>query len=120
MKAAATAAEYFLHGAAEIDVDHVEATFDQPDRGRPELFRIGAHELTAGRMLFLRDVQEMTIPPARLELDDEFVEHHFANRIRSAESPSDHTHRHVAVARERRLHDRKVELQRTESKLRSG
>ena len=82
MKSAPAAAQHFLHRAAEVDVDHVEAALDQPQCGRRELLRVGPHQLPAGRMLFVGDVQKVPIPPPRLQVDDELVEHHFAERVR--------------------------------------
>ena len=64
VKAAAAAAEHFLHRAAEVDVDHVEAALDQPQRGRAELLGLGAHELPADGMLFVGDVQEVAVAAA--------------------------------------------------------
>src|SRR6185436_20005577 len=68
-------------------------------------------------MLFVGHVQEVPIPPSRLELNDELIEHHFAQRIWRTVPPSDQPHRHVAVARERSLHDREIQPQGTDVKF---
>ena len=55
--------------------------------------------------------------PPRLQLHDELVEHHFAQRVRRTQPPRDHAHRHVAVARQRGLNDRKIQPQRADRKF---
>ena len=117
MKSAAATAQHLLHRAAEVDVDHIKAILDESQRGRREIRRIGAHQLPAGGMLFVRHVQEMPILAPRLQPDDELIEHHFAKRIRRTETAGDHAHRHIAVAGERRLNDGKIQKQRPNAKF---
>src|SRR5262249_38285219 len=56
-ESAATAAQHFLDGATEVDVDDIESALDQFDRGQRELLGLGAHELPADGMLVGRDVE---------------------------------------------------------------
>lgn len=110
MKAATTAAEHLLDGATKVDVDDVESRFDQLQGSGRELFRLGSHQLAADGMLFVADVQEMPRPLPLLDGDQELVEHHLANRIARPMPPRDHSHRPIAVTRQRRLDDRKADL----------
>ena len=68
MKTASATSQYLLHRAAEVDIDHIEAAFHQPQRRRRKNLRVGPHQLPAGRMLFIGNVQIMPIPPPRLKL----------------------------------------------------
>jgi hypothetical protein len=49
------------------------------------------------------------VSPAAVGLDDESVEQHLAERVGRAVPPGEHAHRPVAVARERRLDDRRLD-----------
>jgi len=116
MKAATATAKDFFHRTAEVDVDHIEAMFDESNRGRAKLLGVGAHELTADRVFVVSDMHEVVIFATIANLQDELVEHHFADGIGSPESSRDKSHRGIAVATERSLHDREVELDRADLK----
>src|SRR6267142_1596020 len=115
VKAAAAAAENFLHRAAEVDVDGVETRLDEFLRTGGELLRLCAHQLPADRPLFVRNVQEMPVAIAVLfHRHEKLVEHYFAHGIRRSVPTSEQPHRPVAIARQRRLHDWKADCEGTE------
>jgi len=117
MKPAPAAAEHFLHRASEVDVDHLEAGLHQRHGPGGELLRLGAHQLPTHRPLFRRVVQKTLRPPsARLDTDEELVEHHLAQRVRRPVSPGDDAHRPVAVTGEGRLDDGKGKLKVADTK----
>ena len=91
---------------------------DQPQRRRAEIVRIGPHQLPADRMLFVGDPQPPLILAGVARLDQELIEHHLAQRVRRPEPPRNHPHRPIAIARQRRLHDGKVDRDLAQSKLR--
>mgnify|MGYP001189145668 CR=1 FL=1 len=99
MKSAATSAEHFFDGTAEVDINHIEAVLDKFQGGRREIRWVGPHQLSARRVFVVGHMQEVPIPPPRLELDNEFVEHHFTQRVRCPKTPRNQPHRHIAVAR---------------------
>src|SRR5262249_48698149 len=118
VKSATATPQNLLHRAAEIDVDHVEARLDEllcPER---KLLGLGAHELPADRMLFVRDVKNMPRLQAIFERDQKLVEHHLAERVRRAMPAREHAHARIAIAAERGLHDRKADVDVAEAEMR--
>ena len=65
-----------------------------------------------------RSVTLVPIAVAIFERDQKLIEHHFAQRVRSAMPPRDQPHRPIAVAGERGLHDGEADLQRADAQLR--
>jgi hypothetical protein len=106
VEAAAAAAEDFFHGAAEVDVDDIEAGLDEFFCARGKLLGLGAHELTADGALFVGDVEEVPIAVAIFfHRDEELIEHHFADGVRRTVAACEEAHGPVAVAGEGGLDD---------------
>ena len=82
---------------------------DQPESSGGELFRFGAHQLTADGVFIGMDMEEMLRLLPLLDGQQKLVQHHFAQRIAGAVLPRDQTHRQIAVARQGGLHDRKID-----------
>ena len=108
-EAAPAAAQDLLHRAAEVDVDHVVALRHEPAGRRGEIVGVRPHQLAADGVLFLgqRESGGCLMPP--LGRRHELIEQHLAQRVGRTVSPGEHPHRPVAVARERRLHERRRE-----------
>ncbi len=107
---AAAPSQDLLDRAAKIDIDHIETGLDEPFGRRSESDRIGAHQLSADWMLLVGHVE---CPPARTgaaKVDQQPVEHDFADRVGGAELPGNDPHRAVAVAGQSGLDNGKVEL----------
>ena len=102
--AAAAAAEDFLDGAAEVDVDDVEARLDEPPGRRREVVGVRPHELAAHGVLLVGDghAGEVALVPA--DHGHERVEQHLAEGVGGAEPSREDPHRQIAVAGEGRLH----------------
>ena len=109
VKSPPAAAEDFPDRAPKIDIDDIEPGFDQLHGSGGELGRFGTHQLPAHRMFFVGDMQEMAGSLAVLHLDQEFVEHHFADRVGGSMTSGDDPHRAVAVTGEGGLDDRKAD-----------
>jgi hypothetical protein len=104
-----SSAEDLLHGAAEVDVDDVEARLDQPHRRRREGVGVGAHQLAADGMLTGIHGDPGEVAPVGADHHHERVEQHLADRVGRAVPPRQQPHRQVAVARQRRLQQRRFE-----------
>src|SRR5204863_8839464 len=75
---ASAAAEDFLHGATEVDVDQVVPVGDELRGGAPELIGLRAHELTADWMIVFSDLQH-AVSEFSLQ-EDESVEDDLGHR----------------------------------------
>ena len=117
MKTTTAASQHLFNRATEVDVDHVESMLDKSQRRGPKLLGVGTHKLAAHGVLFCGHVHEVMILAPLFNLQNKLVEHHLAKRVRSSQPPSDHPHRGIAVATERRLHNWKVERNIADLKL---
>jgi hypothetical protein len=97
MIAASTTSQNLLHRAAEIDVDHIEPGGNQSPGAGGELLGFGSHQLAADRMIVVGQVQEVLGAFALADAQQELIQHHLAQRVRSAQAASDPPHRPVAV-----------------------
>ena len=70
---------------------------------------MGAHQLAADWMFRRVDMQKVTGSFSRLQIDQEFIQHDLANRVRSSMPLGDNPHRPVAVAGKRSLNDGKID-----------
>ncbi len=115
VKSTPATAENFFHRAAEVDVDDVEAGFDQLECAARELVRLGTHQLSADGAFVVGEMQEMAVAMAVVfHRDQKLVEHHFAERIRSTVASSEQPHRPVAIAGECSLNDGEANFERTD------
>ena len=110
MKTAAATSHRRFHRTTEIDVDDIETGLDEFQRGRPEFRGVRAHQLPADGVFFIRDVQMMPCSLPIFEVDQESVDFDFGQCVRRTQASSHDSHRSVAVATERGLHDRKSHL----------
>src|SRR5262249_48750009 len=106
----AAAAEDLLYWAAKIDVNHIKTGLHEPQRGRRKIRRISSHQLPTYWMLFVGDSQAPIVLLRMAGGVDELIKQDFAKRARPPQPPCDKPHRGVAVARQRRLHYGKADL----------
>jgi hypothetical protein len=106
--------EHLLDGAAEVDVDDVVALGHESPGRRGKVVGIGSHQLASDGMFVIGHRQSCEIAAVGADAGDELIEQHLAQRIRRPVPPGDQPHGAVAVAGERRLHDRRVEVDTAE------
>src|SRR5207249_4106445 len=86
---------YLLHGAGEVQVDDVvSCLLKQAGRSRHRL-RLGTHDLSRDRMIFIVDVDRA--PQAFAAVDHDGVEEGFGDGVGTAAAAGDNAHGAVAV-----------------------
>ncbi len=110
MKPTPTSSKDFFDRAAKIDVDNIKTSLDQLHRTSSKLFWLGPHQLPANGMLFIGDMQKMAGSFSLFQIDQELIQHDFANGIGCSQPSGDHSHRPIAVSRKRSLNDRESNI----------
>lgn len=106
MKSSAAASENFLNRTTEIDVDHVETSFDQLGSAGGKLLWFRPHQLATDRVITVADVQEIAgLFPIFPNGHEELIQHHLVECVSCPMLPCQSPHRPVTVARQGRLDD---------------
>ena len=105
---ATAAAQHFLHWATEIDIHDVVSRPNHDVRCLGEDVWIAAHQLAADRVHVVGHRQIALVLFAGIH--DEFVEHDLIEGEAAPQALGDRAHGQIAVARQRRLHERRTDF----------